>query len=242
MKKKLTLAALAALLVFCSYKVTMLAEFPPRGGDAGQKFDSIGSGEKRGPSLDAKGKGNARNSREGDPVINPNVYPLYRDDGIINGELLSLAGIPQSGRARFETLVEETWSELSRDFEARAELIGDGSKEPDRKRTYLIPASKEVAEKHKEKLRAELTANFGEAAGRILTPYLSSPQNFAGFGALDTKLILVNRQSMGQPVVMADFRFSDPETGKAAYAAATIVPQVYRRHLGDSFMNQQDDH
>jgi hypothetical protein len=244
MKRRASLAILSVLVILGTCKIALVA-LPSvekdkngqtggiSGGISGRNATSAGGGAVL--AVDARSRERqAKNKTE--PFYGPG-YQLYRDDGMLNAEILSLAGIDPDQRDRLQGIISNLWQELGADFERRATVVTSPADTESGKRSYFIPADKDVSAQYREKLQSELQSQFGKGAAEILMPYLDSAKQFSGLGSFDTTITISQAESRGEPIIVADYLVKDPKTGRVLSNGGTSDPLTYWSRYGGAFLN-----
>lgn len=167
-------------------------------------------------------------------------YHTFDEQGLVNEELLVLAGIPVERRPEVKAIMDGIWADLSADFQGRAVFVPEKSNEEAGVKTYLVPARPETVKAAADKLRAKLTESFGESPARELAPYLMRPDFFAGFGVNDLE-INVSSSKVGHGDLIrtyANFNVIDPVTGGLLSTHKIGAQTPYRQYLGN-FMEDE---
>lgn len=167
-------------------------------------------------------------------------YQLFSDDGSLNPNLLSLAGISASKSDKLRAVLDETWSSAGADLEARGVYLKEESDPAAGLRTFFVPADPASAAAREQELRSKLKTQFGAAAERILTPYLVNEGFFAGFGKYDLKISLKPGSSMGSPTNTMRYSVSNPGSGEIIAGGSSSDPESYKLRFANAFLTRTE--
>lgn len=163
------------------------------------------------------------------------AFRLYHDTGMLNPNILELAGVPVEKRAELQEAFEHRWAEFSRDFESRAELIEPGDGE-EHLGTYRIAGSAAIADAFRKSLEDEISPYAGRGGAEILLKYLDRESHFAGLGRYDVEMKLSEIDSMGERVRAVHYEVTDPKSGRRLEKGGTSLPLGYWMRFGDAFV------
>lgn len=186
------------------------------------------------------GSGHFKTERTGSKaeIMRGPAFQLYHDTGMLNPRILDLAGVPVGKRAGLQEGIERRWSEFSRDFESRAELIEAGDGEGNLG-TYRIAGSAAIADAFRKTLEDEISSFAGRGGAEILIKYLDQEGHFAGLGRYNVEMKLYKTDSMGESVRAVQYEVTEPRSGRRLAEGGTSDPLGYWRRFGNAFSGEE---
>ena len=201
---------------------------------AGSQEDSASILGKRSSRSDRPNAGSERKFLAGPD------YQLFAEEGGVNPNLLSLAGISPSKFEKLQAVLDETWISAGAELEARGVYLREESDPATGLRTFFVPADPSSAASREQELRSKLRTEFGAAAERILTPYLVNEGFFAGFGKYDLKVSIKPGASMGTPTNIMRYSVMNPQTGEIIAGGSSSNPEAYKLRFADAFLTRTE--
>lgn len=196
----------------------------PTEGETSDEAKELSGAEKRG----------SREANQESAIKYGPMYQPFTDDGEANERLLTLAGISQDRTDEFEAILRGQWLTMSGILQKQSHYSAEKSAPDKGIKVYIFEGSKEVAETAKRALFSELSSSFGKGAAKMLVPYYTQPDYFAGFGEYDLELRSVVRRSASgrQSNLSVDFTVREPDSERILAKGSIGNRETYQIYFG----------
>jgi hypothetical protein len=194
-------------------------------------------------SGDNRSKRHRRDSKDvvaSKPLIGPR-YAVFDDEGVINQEIMKLAGIAPERKLELDIAIKKVLGEISRNMQSKARLLKNETNENRVTKTYEVPGTAEYGANNLRELRSVLEANFGRGAANVLIPYLSGPEILGGLGGYTIQMDLNSNRMQTGIYGNVTFRILNPETGEIASEGMFGERRKFQQNFGELLADETGD-